>query len=377
MNQSVCSRSRQSLLYLVVPLASAAMIFLTVSHAAWGQTADDVRAPSDGLQEIVVTATKRQTDLHDVPFSITALSGEDIARDRILTLEDVVIHVPGLGITNLSNNENYLSIRGAVTIDDSSGTDQGVSLFIDDVVRTGVADYAPDLFDLDRVEVLKGPQGTLFGRNATGGVVAIYTKDPTFNPEIMTEATYGKFNLSELKGVLNAPIIDGILAARVAATAHWEDGWMYDTVLGRDIGREDRQSLRGKLLFTPMDDLRGLLGFDYQRSGGSPGTMVYGNFVPTLDPVAFGRDITSQAYPGKDRQESWGTTGRMDWTTTLGTLTSISGFRHVTATDISQDTSDPLVALSKKAAALDRQFTEELRFASKAAGKFNWLTGLY
>src|ERR1700722_5621946 len=135
MNQSACSRSRQSLLYLVVPLASAAMIFLTVSHAAWGQTADDVRAPSDGLQEIVVTATKRQTDLHDVPFSITALSGEDIARDRILTLEDVVIHVPGLGITNLSNNENYLSIRGAVTIDDSSGTDQGVSLFIDDVVR--------------------------------------------------------------------------------------------------------------------------------------------------------------------------------------------------------------------------------------------------
>jgi iron complex outermembrane receptor protein len=378
MNHSACNLSPLFFAYRAALPALAAMIFLSMSLTAWAQTASDaVPTPSEGLQEIVVTATKRETNLHDVPFSITALSGEDIVRDRILSLEDVAIHVPGVEIVYNSPNENYLSIRGATTIDDSSGTDQGVSLFIDDIVRTGVADLAPDLFDLDRVEVLKGPQGTLFGRNATGGVISIFTKDPTFKPEILAEATYGNHNLSELKGVLNEPIIDGLLAARIAVTTHWEDGWLRDTVLGRDIGRLNRQSLRGKLLLTPTDDLRGVLEFDYMRSGGESGTLVYGNFVPTLDPVVFTPDTTAQAHIGRERQASWGTTGRIDWTTTLGSLTSISGFRHVTEDNTSSAYSDPFVILDQKDSALDNQFTQELRFASKSSGKFNWLTGLY
>ncbi|MGH9808420.1 MAG: TonB-dependent receptor plug domain-containing protein, partial [Terriglobia bacterium] len=135
------------------------------------------------LEEIVVTATKRKTLLQDTPISLTAISGADLERDRVVTMTDVAQQVPSLVYIPVSGSETYLAIRGAATIDDSTGTDQGVSMFIDDVVRVSVADLQPELFDMDRVEVLKGPQGTLFGRNAIGGIVSMYTKDPTFNTD--------------------------------------------------------------------------------------------------------------------------------------------------------------------------------------------------
>jgi iron complex outermembrane receptor protein len=359
--------------------ALLAVLLMTMPRAANAQTvADKGTKLADALEEITVTATKREADLHDVPISISALSNEDIARDRILSLDDIAVHVPGLQYVTGTTAENYLSIRGATTIDDSTGTDQGVSLFIDDIVRTGVADMAPDLYDLNRVEVLKGPQGTLFGRNSTGGVVAVYSNDPTFTPEILGEATYGRFNLSEIKGVVNEPIIDGLLAGRLAVTTHWLDGWVHDVSLGRNLGSENRQTARGKLLFTPTQNLRAVVGFDYLRSRGTRSDWNYGNFKPALDPgMIFGRDTTAQGTAGSAETESWGATARVDWNAPLGTLTSISGFRHVRARDSSATGADPFSSDEFTSASLDRQFTQELRFASKLDGKLNWVTGLY
>jgi iron complex outermembrane receptor protein len=359
--------------------ALLAALLMTMPRAVTAQTAADSGAKdADVLEEITVTATKREAGLHDVPISIVAMSSEDIVRDRILSLDDLAVHVPGLQYVTGTTAENYLSIRGATTIDDSTGTDQGVSLFVDDVVRTGVADMAPDLYDLNRVEVLKGPQGTLFGRNSTGGVVTVYTNDPTFTPELLGEATYGRFNLSEIKGVLNEPIIDGLLAGRLAVTTHWQDGWVHDVFLGRNLGSENRQTARGKLLFTPTDNLRAMVGFDYFRSRGTRSDWNYGNFKPVLDPgMIYGRDTTAQGTAGSAQAESWGTTARVDWNAPLGTLTSISGFRHVRARDSSATGADPFSSDEFTSASLDRQFTQELRFASKGDGRLNWVTGLY
>jgi iron complex outermembrane receptor protein len=359
--------------------ALVAALLMTMPRAVTAQTAADSGAKdADVLEEITVTATKREAGLHDVPISIVAMSSEDIVRDRILSLDDLAVHVPGLEYVTGTTAENYLSIRGATTIDDSTGTDQGVSLFVDDVVRTGVADMAPDLYDLNRVEVLKGPQGTLFGRNSTGGVVTVYTNDPMFTPEVLGEATYGRFSLSEIKGVLNEPIIDGLLAGRLAVATHWQDGWVHDVFLGRNLGSENRQTARGKLLFTPTDNLRAVVGFDYFRSRGTRSDWNYGNFKPVLDPgIIYGRDTTAQGTAGSAQAESWGTTARVDWNAPLGTLTSISGFRHVRAHDSSATGVDPFSSDEFTSASLDRQFTQELRFASKADGRLNWVTGLY
>jgi iron complex outermembrane recepter protein len=377
MNQ--CFGNRSKVRVAICVALSSSVVFMSMFHNSFAQTTTDAApARSEGLEEIVVTATKREANLEKVPISITALSSADIQRDRVLTLDDVEAQVPGLEFLHGTSAENYLSIRGAVTVDDSSGNDQGVSLFIDDIVRTGVADVSPDLYDLDRIEVLKGPQGTLFGRNSTGGVISIYTKNPTFTPETSLEATYGNFNLGELKGVFNGPIVDGKLAGRLALTTHYRDGWVDDPVLGRKLGSEDRQTARGKLLFTPLDDLKALFGFDYARGQGSRTDWAYGNFHPTLQPgIIFGRDSTSSGVAGTGQQESWGTTARIDWANSIGTLTSISGFRHVTARDSANVAADPLNTIILTSASRDKQFTEELRLASAADQKLTWVSGLY
>jgi len=339
---------------------------------------DQGGAKGESLEEILVVATKRAENLEDVPISISALSGADIQNNRVQTLTDLSTLVPSLISVEGTGAENYLSIRGALTIDDSTGTDQAVSLFVDDIVRTGVADYTPDIFDVDHVEVLNGPQGTLFGRNTTGGAVAIYTKDPTFTPETDLEATYGKFNLGEVKGIFNTPIIDGILAGRLAVSTHFLDGWVDDPILGRKLGSEDRQSLRGKLLFEPTDDLKALLTLDYAQGRGSRTDWILTNFQPALDsPLYSGRDTTAQGKAGSMVQETWGVTGKIVWDTAPGSLTSISGFRHVYANDTSYTAADPLTLIYLSSTSHDSQFTQELRFASRTDQKLTWVGGLY
>ena len=256
------------------------------------------------LEEIIVVATKRNVDIQDVPILMSALSRQDLVRERILTL------------------------------DDSTGTDQGVSLLIDNIVRTGVADTTPDLYDLDHAEVLKGPQGTLFGRSTTGGEVSLYTANPTFTHEAKVEAIYGNFNLAELKGVINAPIIDDRLAMRVAVTEHYLDAWVKDPILNHRLGSEIRQTARVKLRFTPHDDLRALVSAEYLQSRRSRTDWIYGNFQPQLDqPLLFGRAAVATGTAGSADQQVWGTSPRIDWRNALGTLASISGFRHVDAHD--------------------------------------------
>lgn len=378
MNHSSFSPPRGAAASNVSLVALAVILSLSNSSIARAQNSSDSdTTQSDMLEQVVVTATKRQANVEDVPISITALSSGDIVRNRILSMEDVTRQVPGFAILNNNSNENYLSIRGAALFDDSSGTDQGVSLFVDGVVRTGVADMNPDLYDIDRIEVLKGPQGTLFGRNATGGVVSIFTKDPTFRPEVQGEATYGNHNLTEIKGVVNVPLVDKLLAMRVVATTHWQDGWARDVTLGRDIASQNRQSLRGKLLFTPTDDLRAVLGFDYFHQHDSSAKFVLGSFQPALDPIVSSPEVTANKEPGHDFNSSWGATATVDWSTDHGTLTSVTGWRHVDAHDMQSVTADPLQTINQLNRAADRQFTEELRFASSTKGRFNWIGGVY
>ncbi len=159
----------------------------TASGAAQTQGAANSPGESDGattgLAEVVVTATRRETSLERTPISMSVLSAGAITKNRVLDLTDVTRLTPSLVYVPRGDSEGYLSLRGAIIFDDSPGTDPAVSLFVDDVVRVSVADVSPQLFDMDRVEVLKGPQGTLFGRNSIGGVVSTYTKQPSFETE--------------------------------------------------------------------------------------------------------------------------------------------------------------------------------------------------
>lgn len=330
-----------------------------------------------GLEEIVVTATRRDTSLSNTPISISALSATEIERDRVVTMDDVARMVPSLVFMPQSASETYLSIRGTSTIDDSTGTDQGVNMFVDDVVRTGIADLQPDLYDMERIEVLKGPQGTLFGRNSLGGTMSLYTKNPVFKNEGSAEISYGEDNLIEAKGMYNMPLND-VLAARFVMSSHSNGGYLADPVTNTDIGKLSRWSGRAKLLYTPSEDLKVVAGFDYQTERGDAPVWANLNFTPSLEP-AFVNDPnkTSQADPGKRNQDIWGLNVRADLTTKIGTWTSISGYRHLNVLDRTLETGDPLDVLTLQTTERDRQFSQEIRLASPEDQRLSWVAGLY
>jgi iron complex outermembrane receptor protein len=269
-------------------------------------------------------------------------------------------------------------LRGVGFNESSLGVYPAVSVYIDQTPLSFPVLASHSAYDLERVEVLKGPQGTLFGRNSLGGTLSLYTKQPGFKTEGSAEASFGQDHLIEAKGMFNSALIDNILAARVVVSGHSNDGYVPDAVTNSDIGRLHRISARASMLYTPSSDLKVVGGFDYLTSRGDAPVWAQTNFAPALEPTFIsGPDRTSQADPGERSQNIWGLNIRADWTQAVGTWTSISGYRHLNVLDRTLETGDPLDVLTLQTQERDRQFSEELRFASPVDQRLSWLAGLY
>ncbi|MDB6042685.1 MAG: TonB-dependent receptor [Gammaproteobacteria bacterium] len=365
--------------YLGIRLRSREMfVACSVVALLCGQAhAQNASAPDgQGLEEIVVTAMRRETGLEKTPISISVLAAAAIEKSHVVDLTDVTRLTPSLVYMPRGGSEGYLSLRGAIIFDDSPGTDPAVSMYIDDVVRVSVADVQPDVYDIDRVEVLKGPQGTLFGRNSIGGVVALYTNQPTFKNGGSAEVSYGEHHLVELKGVYNAALIDDNLAARFILSDSSVRGNVRDVATGGELNGEHQLSLRGKLLFTPTDALRFVSSFDYLHRQGTQAEWLLGNYQPALVPgLTYAPEQTAQGKPGEAGQTNWGLTERGDWTTEMGTFTSITGYRHLDSHNTK--TLFPVDALILNAHEHDNQVTQELRLASPVDQPLTWIAGVY
>jgi outer membrane receptor protein involved in Fe transport len=165
-------------------LLSIVMVAAVFCSPAIAQTEPTPSLPPNAqLVEIVVTAERRETRLQDTPIAVSAISGDTIQSERLVNLSDVAARIPSITFDQVNRSESFISIRGTTIGNDAAGIDQGVSVFIDDVPTTGFGDNSPDLYDLQSVEVLRGPQGTLFGRNVTGGAVLLRTLPPSFDAD--------------------------------------------------------------------------------------------------------------------------------------------------------------------------------------------------
>ena len=219
------------------------------------------------LEEVVVTAQKREQSIQDVPISITAISGENLSANIVQDIFDLRATVPALEIRGIDppSQGAAFAIRGLGSSVFNMGFEPTVGTFIDGVYvsRSGLV-ASNDLLDLDRVEVLKGPQGTLFGKNTTGGVVHFITNKPSFDEvEGFAEVTYQEYDQVRVRGVLNVPVQDNF-AARIAASWHNGDGYL-DNANGKDINDRDRFTVRGQLLWEPSDDLNIRVIVDYSE----------------------------------------------------------------------------------------------------------------
>jgi len=232
---------------------------------AGGSVYADTAAPTPGLEEIVVTATKREEKLHDVAMGITALGGDELARRQELGYTDFAAQVPGLSIESLDPGRNRVILRGenvggvgatiATTVDD-------IPFFMSGSQSNGVFFSANvDTYDLQRVEVLRGPQGTLYGASAEGGLIKYVTNPPNLNAyegavQVGGQSIDGGQSAGFAKGVVNLPFWDNKAALRVSAVEEGIAGWINNPELGqRDVNHGDKYSLRGSLLMKPTADL--------------------------------------------------------------------------------------------------------------------------
>jgi iron complex outermembrane receptor protein len=331
------------------------------------------------LEEIVVTAEKRDTKLQETPIAISYISGYAIDNNRITDLADVALRVPNVTYTQFSSQESYFSIRGTLINNNAAGWDDAVSTFIDDVPATGLGDNDPDLFDLSSIEVLRGPQGTLFGRNVTGGAVVIHTKAPSFTPEARVQATYGSDNLAELRALATGPLQGSELAGKISMSLRYRDNYVDNVVLGGATAGVKQGDIRGQLLWKPDDDTDILFGADYLRdkSGGYP-TKLKGDFVPGPFPaLSYSPDVTNQAYNGRNDRKIGGAEIRVNWNNILGTLTSITGYRSVDDNFPNSLLGDPANQVLALGIVQDKQYSQELRLASKTDQKFTWIVGVF
>ena len=215
--------------------------------------------------EIIVTATKRQTTLQATPVAVSVTSADVIEKARILDIKDLQSVVPTFRVSQLQNSANTsLSIRGFGNGGNNLGIEPAVGLFVDGVFRSRAAAQVGDLPNLERVEVLSGPQSTLFGKNASAGVVSIVTSKPEFETSGYVEAGYGNFDLYTTRGYITTGLTD-TLAVSLGGGFQKRDGYFENLAEADDFNELDRYNLRGQALWQPTDDIELRLIADYNK----------------------------------------------------------------------------------------------------------------
>ncbi len=245
---------------------AAAGVFLPAATAQ-AEEADEEQASTGGIEEVVVTARRREETAQSVPIPISALSADRL-EDRGIT---EVQHVEQL-TPNMSFNESVVArgtaqvfLRGIGQINWGGTQDPKVGIYVDGVYLGRPQGSVFDLLDIDRVEVLRGPQGTLFGRNTTAGLVHVITKKPDSVFDATIRGGVGNAGQYSADGLVNIPLIDDVLAARLAFQARKDDGWMKDDA-GREWNTTDSRTLRGTLLWTPNDSVEVSLAAEFFRA---------------------------------------------------------------------------------------------------------------
>ena len=242
--------------------------------------------------DIIVTATRRNEALSNVPLAVSAVTAETLRNSGASDIRQLTQVSPSLLVSSTSSEAGAggARIRGVGTVGDNPGLESSVAVFIDGVYRSRVGVGLTELGPVDRIEVLRGPQGTLFGRNASAGLISIITAKPRFTQEVSGEATIGNYNLRRFVGTINAPL-SSTLAARIDGTYVKRDGFLRDVISGRDVNDRNRWLLRGQLLYQPSSDLSVRLIADYSKRNEECCAAPY---LPAHDTVNTGGVITSQ-----------------------------------------------------------------------------------
>lgn len=354
------------------------------------------------IEEVVVTAQRVEQSIQDVPISVAAISGAALDVRQIDAFDQLQYVVPGLTFSaGVNARQSASTIRGIGTSLFNIGVEGSVAIAVDGVIlgREGAGLF--DLTDIERVEVLRGPQGTLFGKNASAGVISITTRAPTDTPTANINVSYGTKNEVNLSGAVSGPLADHV-RGRVSGYRNTRDG--YITNVNPDapqsrVNERDEWGVRGRLDVDATDNLELRIGADYARrdqasgaltlrsaSAGGPGTGLLGFGVPLIGPqsVAAGvtpgpgnRDIASQGAFESD-MESYGALFEANLDLGEFTLVSLSSYRRWQSVDNNDAALIPLPLLAVNSGDLDQQqYSQELRLVSPRDQRLTYTLGAY
>ncbi|HSC83900.1 MAG TPA: TonB-dependent receptor, partial [Pseudomonas sp.] len=380
---------------LTLLLALAALGTPLHSHGAEqaeaSVTQDEEQAAQDeeevALEKVTVTARRRAEDVQDVPTPITTLSGANLEQQKVSKVQDLQQMLPSLNVAFIHPRQSSIAVRGIGNNPASDGLEGSTGVYLDNVYlgRPGMAVF--DLLDIEQLELLRGPQGTLFGKNTTAGVLNISTRKPTFTPERTLELSGGERSYFQGKGTVSGPLTE-TLAGRLSAYRTREDGYIENTYNGDELNGGEREGVRGQLLFEPNDDFSLRWITDYNAENSDYGTtVVYGapdrywqraalvGASPHRDPDDHevnldGEQDVSVHQGGSSVEANWNLDGGYS-------LTSISAYRSWHFSPANDESLNVPVMDNVGVEVNDRQFSQELRLASPTGERFDYVLGAY
>jgi iron complex outermembrane receptor protein len=345
-------------------------------------------SPQAVEDEITVTATRREQSLAEVPFSVTALSAESLENSGIAETRDLQFVTPGLTWGSVGPISQP-TIRGIGTSSTQTGDSANVAIYVDGVYNpsayTGIFEFA----NIDRIEVLKGPQGTLFGRNATGGAILIHSRDPDYEPSLRASVTGGDYGLIQSNGYATTGLTD-TLAADFAFYYTADDGYARDIVSGADIAQRDSYGLRTRWMFEPTNRAQIIFGADYQDYSDSAGyaTQAINGNLAGLNPGATGPTDPNTPQPTGPYQGANSVTpafGFEAWTVNLNsefkfdsvTLGTVTAYTDQNFLAVADGDGTVLPRLSFTVPGDNQVFQQEITLASAGESRLDWIFGAF
>jgi len=341
------------------------------------------------LEEVRVTAQKREESVQDVGIAISAFTGKQMEQLGYDNAQQVTSMAPGVSTIQPNGEANYaLAIRGVASSDFTTNVESPVALYLDEVYISQMSGAGFALFDMERVEILRGPQGTLFGRNATGGLAHFLSKKPTQELDGYLKGTIGDYEQYRVEGAVSGGITD-TLAARFSGSYHVSDGYAKNRVTGTDLNNADDQSYRLQFLWNPTDDLEVLLsgrkaeqdidtGFFEHVTSSVDGKLRPNEFNYVLGYIDNDGDVYKGDYDrdGFNQLDTEGLTLTVKWAVGDINITSITDQSNVYRNYAEDSDSSPAPVFSLILNTGAEQFSQELRFDGEQES-FKWVAGLY
>lgn len=375
--------SRKALAY-----GPALLALIGASSALAQATATKVAQPEAAqIEEVVVTAQRRSESLQEVPVTVTAFGADQVQQARIRQIDDVAGLTPGLQFDAFPASQPRISIRGIGSSDRGAAGDPSSAVFLDEIYLGRPAAVAFDAFDVERIEVLKGPQGTLFGRNVVGGAINVVSNKPELDRfDAAAELTAGNYSRLEGAGVVNAPFAGGKAAIRASGAWRTHDGYVKNTFTGGDVEDQDTRSGRLTLRVEPRDGVRLQASIDGTRDRAT-GPAQHVLDLDASDPLSAlwrvdrDRKRTAGSENGYQNRDTWGVRLQGDVDLSFATLTYLGSYRDLdyhAAYDFDggNPTFNPAGIYGGNDETSDFS-SHELRLSSLPESRVRWVAGLY